>query len=87
MILPVRERDVQRSKRTGRSSVNGVPAGVAASGWACGCSGQCYNGSGVGATGGGDTIAASISDCESQLRGSCGLSGLKTYVGDRCIET
>jgi hypothetical protein len=61
---------------------------AAAAGWACGCSGTCYDGTGTGATGYGGAIAAAISDCESKLRGTCiGHGGLKTHVGGGCSET
>jgi hypothetical protein len=59
----------------------------AASGWACGCSGTCYDGTGTGATGYGSTIAEAISDCESRLKSTClDNGGLKTYVGGGCSE-
>lgn len=67
---------------------SGTIAKAAAGGWACGCTGTCYDGTATGATGYGSTIGEAISDCEKQLRLTCISSGgLKTYVGGGCSET
>lgn len=56
---------------------------------ACGCLGTCKSSSLMrGATGYGANIGKAISDCQAQLEKNACINegGLKTYIGDTCIE-
>ena len=55
--------------------------------WVCGCVGSCADGTGTGATGGGNSIGAAIAQCESKMAGTCwNKGGLISYSGTGCSE-